>query len=567
MAPTRKARIAHLAGPTATIQNTPPLVTSNKARRKYGLAERPNPDGSPQRFDALRAQRLAKPATVYVECFSAHPLEADAAELYGPPDGYLDPKGVFHKERTGSADTAVYEIELSPEDGLYPLPYMARQADGAAWEEECASPGAPVEKARQGFFPDGSRSFEEIDRLSIGMNGLGNLISSIADVDFYRVLPPGGYTKGLPAARRTDAGNGDIAPEIRGKDFFAYKPYHLAVAPPRPALARMTNAVQEVLASGKYDGAIFTQGSPQVEESAYWFNLLIDTTVPICGNSAQRPQNEMSNDGPKNIVDSATYIASRVWADEAGRNRAGVIVLQEQRIFAAREVMKIDARPGGYVATGGHGGILGGMGYHGTPVLHYVPALRHTWNSDLAITKLPAATHAVAKGKSGIERIEVRIKSADGKLLDGAIPSVSIVKDGGFAGEEYLPSPADQADLHALIAHKLSLNRLAGFVLEGLVPYGTMTSSARQEVMQRAIYQGMPVARVGRGAPEGFADPHPYFIAGSNLGATKARLLLMACLMKFGSLPAARDPKNPTAKELAAIRDAVAAYQKVFDTH
>ena len=28
----RKARIAHLAGPNATIQNTPPLVTSNKAQ-------------------------------------------------------------------------------------------------------------------------------------------------------------------------------------------------------------------------------------------------------------------------------------------------------------------------------------------------------------------------------------------------------------------------------------------------------------------------------------------------------------------------------------------------------
>jgi hypothetical protein len=33
----RKARIAHLAGPNATIQNTPPLVTSNKARAKHNL--------------------------------------------------------------------------------------------------------------------------------------------------------------------------------------------------------------------------------------------------------------------------------------------------------------------------------------------------------------------------------------------------------------------------------------------------------------------------------------------------------------------------------------------------
>jgi L-asparaginase len=563
----RKARIAHLAGPTATIQNTPPLVTSNKARQKYGLKPRPNPDGSDQRFDVLRAQRLAKPATIYVECFSAHPLESDAAELYGPPDGYLDAKGVFHKERTGGDDKAVYEIEIGPEDGLYPLPYMARQADGSAWEEECTSRGAPPEKARQGFFPDGSRSFEEIDRLSIGMDGVGNLISSLADVDFYRVLPTAGYTKGLSADRRTDVGAGDIAPETRSKDFFAYKPFHLGESPPRPSLARLTNAVQDILASGKYDGAVFTQGSPQVEECAYWFNLLIDTTLPICGNSAQRPQGEISNDGPKNIVDSVTYIASRVWADEAGRNRAGVIVLQEQRIFAAREVMKVDARPGGYVATGGHGGILGGMGYHGVAVLHYVPALRHTFLSDVNMTKLPSSVLVAVAGKQGVERRDIAVKSADGKLLENAIPSVSIVKDGGFMSEEYLGHPSDEADLNALVAQKLGLGRLSGFVLEGLTPYGTMTSSVRQKVMEKAIYSGIPVARVGRGAPEGFADPHDYFIAGSNLGSTKARMLLMACLMKLGSLPPARDPDKPTADELSATRKAVAAYQKIFDTH
>ena len=34
-----KIRIAHLAGPTATIQNTPPLVTSSKARTRAGLPE------------------------------------------------------------------------------------------------------------------------------------------------------------------------------------------------------------------------------------------------------------------------------------------------------------------------------------------------------------------------------------------------------------------------------------------------------------------------------------------------------------------------------------------------
>src|ERR1700739_4991282 len=106
----RKARIAHLAGPNATIQNTPPLVTSNKAREKHGLPLRANPDGTPARFDVLRPQRLAAPVTVYVEQFSAHPLERDAAELYRPPPGYLDRSGAFHRERQGPDDVPVYEI-------------------------------------------------------------------------------------------------------------------------------------------------------------------------------------------------------------------------------------------------------------------------------------------------------------------------------------------------------------------------------------------------------------------------------------------------------------------------
>src|SRR5438309_1896205 len=147
-----KTRIAHLAGPTATIQNTPPLVTSNKARAKRGLPLLKDADGAPLRHDALRPQRLAAPVKVYVEQFSAH--------------------------------------------------------------------------------------------------------------------------------LRSDKGDGDIPPEVRGTHFFGYKPYHLAVAPPRPALAKATNDMQALVSSGDYDGVIWTQGSPQVEESAYWFNLLIDTILP-----------------------------------------------------------------------------------------------------------------------------------------------------------------------------------------------------------------------------------------------------------------------------------------------
>lgn len=562
-----KARIAHIAGPTATIQNTPPLVTSNKARARRGLPPRLNPDGSTPAFDALRAQRLAAPAKVYVEQFSAHPLEADAAELYGSPDGYIGADGAFRRERRSADDKPVYEVELRPEDGVYPLPYMAVQADGTPWEEECAAPGAPAAKARQGFFPDGSRSFEEIDRLSVGVAGTASLISAVAEVDFYRGLPPAGFTKGLPARRRTDVGEGDIPPETRGKDFFPYKPHHLAAAPPRPVLAKFTNDVQALAASGRYDGIMWTQGSPQVEDSAYWFNLLVDTDRPICGNAAQRPHGQISNDGPQNIVHSVEFIASRKWADTEGRNRCGVVVIQEQQIFAAREVAKVDARPGGYVATGGHGGILGQVSHAGRIALTYLPAYKHTYLSEVNLTRLPAAVSAVKKTGGGLRPVTVAVKDAAGKLLPDAIPVVSIVKDGTYSTLEVGDDPALELDLIASIDHKLGLGKLAGFVVEGLVPYGTPPSTARHRLMLKAAFSGLPVARVGRNAPEGFADLHEFQIAAANLTATKARLLLMACLMKFGSYPAARNPDQPTAGELAAIRNAVAAYQEIFDTH
>jgi hypothetical protein len=561
----KKVRIAHLAGPTATIQNTPPLVTSNKARAKLGLPLLKDADGVPLLHDALRPQRLAAPATVYVEQFSAHPLESDVAELYGPPDGYIGADGVFRKKRQNDSDRPVYEIELKPEDGLYPLPYMAVQADGKAWDEECTSPGAP--NGRQGFFPDGSRSFEEIDRMSIGVEGTASLLSSIATIDFYRGVPPGGFTKGLPAHLRADSGEGDIAPEVRGTHFFGYKPYHLAVAPPRPALAKATNDMQALVSGGDYDGVIWTQGSPQIEESAYWFNLLIDTTLPICGNAAQRPQGQISADGPANIVDSARFIQSRIWADDQGRNRCGVVVIQEQQLFAAREVAKADARPGGYVAAGGHGGIIGNISHTGRIALTYLPVFKHTYGSDLRLTSLPNTVKAVKRGPRGLEMVEVAVKDANGNLLPDAIPVVTISTDGGYSGMEYGHNVAPEIDLIASIDHKLGLGLLTGFVNQGLVPYGRTPSHTRAKLLLKATFSGIPVAATGRGAPMGFADPTDFQIAATNLTATKARMLLMACLLKFGSLPAAKDPDNPTKEELIAIHKAVAAYQSVFDAH
>ena len=162
-------------------------------------------------------------------------------------------------------------------------------------------------------------------------------------------------------------------------------------------------------------------------------------------------------------------------------------MLQEHQIFAAREVMKVDARPGGYVVTGGHGGILGGMGTYGVPVLHYVPALKHTYQSEVNLSKIPSAVLVTRATGDLIECVETKIRDANRDLFEAAIPSVTIVKDGGYYAEEYFDDPSVTTDLEQMLAQKLSTNRLAGFVTEGLTPYGVMTSAVRQTVLQRAI--------------------------------------------------------------------------------
>ena len=563
-----KPKIAVFSGPTATIQNSEPLVTSNKARENYGLPPRLNPDGTPMRFDVLRAQKLATAVTVYIEQFSAHPLERDAAELYAPPDGYLDSSGVFHKQPTGPNDKAVYAVTLRPEDGLYPVPYMARQANGQPWEIDGTEKNAPAELCRVPFFPDGSRLFEEIDRLGISDEGVGCLLTAKADFDFYRALPSGGYAKGRAFGERTDVGKGDIPAEVRGTDFFPYRPGYLRNEPPMAALARVTNVVQQALHSGKYLGGIWLEGSPFVEETIYWLNLLIDTHVPIVGNSSQRPHGAIGNDGDKNIVDSVDYITSKIWADESGRDFIGAVAILDEQIFTARDVQKADARPGGYVATGGHGGIIGRMGHPGTPQFSFKTVKQHTYTSAVNLSQLPKEVQGSRIQGSTAGTIAVPIKDSAGNLLSTAIPKVTIVKHARYLPEDTSGDASSEVDILARIEKNLRDAPLAGFIAEGSAPFGSM-SNAVDAALKRATFSGMPVVNVSRGNAAGFVDKsrHPLAIPGSNLTATKARLLLMACLMKFGSLPSAADPAHPTQVEIDAVKAKLGQYQEVFDTH
>ncbi|MEV8638023.1 asparaginase domain-containing protein [Streptosporangium sp. NPDC051023] len=547
-----RPRIAVFAGPTATILNTPDLVTSNKARARHGLPLRPS------RFDALRAQRLAAPVTVYIEAFSAHPLERDAADLYAPPDGWLDSDGTFHNERPSGDATPVYEVELHPDDGLYPLPYMARQADGSAWDETAATPLAPPGDTRQTFYPDARRLYEEIERFGLADHGTGAPLGSVADFEFFRAAPSGGYTTGPDAERH-------------GQDFFIYYPYHLQSEPGLTHLAKATNQVQAILSTGEYAGVQWLEGSPTVEETLYWLGLMIDTTVPLVGHAAQRRHQSLSADGDRNVVDGVKYIASGVALNERGEDRVGACVIVDELVYSARDVTKVDARPGGYEVTGGHGGVVVDLGGYSPPQLTYLPARKHTHCSDLRLTVLGEQVTGVTGAlEEGVSPVDVVVKDSSG-LVPASMPYVTITKYTRYAatgsGTDGSLITDDEVEILARIKANLAQAPLAGFVCEGMSPFG-MADPVRNAALSVAIFAGMPVVRTGRGNTGGMAyRTDPTFISGNNLTATKARMLLMAALLKLGALPPAANPFNPTTDERAATQQAVAQYQALFDTH
>jgi hypothetical protein len=334
------------------------------------------------------------------------------------------------------------------------------------------------------------------------------------------------------------------------------------------ALARLTNVVQKALGSGTYAAGIWLEGSPSVDETTYWLNLLIDTSVPICGNSSQRPHGAVANDGDRNIIDSVDYIISGIWRDDDGRDTVGSVLIVDEMIFASRDVQKADARPGGYVPTGGHGGIVGSIGQPGPPVLTYRPARLHTYTSMVNVNRLGASVEGVACVDNRVALVTVLIKDAAGELLGSAIPTVTFVKTGRYQPKGVPPTELPELEILGRIERNLNEAPLAGFVAEGSAPFGGMTA-AQDEALLKAVCSGMPVVKVGRGNAEGMVPRNPpyLYVSGMNLTANKARLLLMASLMKLGALPPAANPDAPTQDELAAIKTKLDEYQAIFDRH
>lgn len=82
------------------------------------------------------------------------------------------------------------------------------------------------------------------------------------------------------------------------------------------------------------DGVVITHGTDTLEETAYFLDLTLPSTVPVVVTGAMRSSNEVGSDGLYNF-----QTAIEVAADDASRGK-GVMVVMNDEIHTARYVTK-----------------------------------------------------------------------------------------------------------------------------------------------------------------------------------------------------------------------------------
>jgi L-asparaginase len=239
----------------------------------------------------------------------------------------------------------------------------------------------------------------------------------------------------------------------------------------------IARAVSSAAEDERVDGVVVTHGTLIAEETAYFLNLVVKTQKPIVLACSQRKHRTLSNDGDRNLVD-----ALRIARAPQARG-LGVLLTLAEEIHAARDVVKTNQRPGGFVSR--NGGLLG-----------------HVEADQVSFYRAPLRRHTAAS--------EFDIRSLQ------QLPSVDIVAT--YAGAGAVPIQA------------LAEAGSQGLVVEGFAFSGKPTA-AQETALLKLAERGLPIVCANRG--EGGrvpVSPDSPFVQGDNLSASKARILLMLAL-------------------------------------
>lgn len=100
------------------------------------------------------------------------------------------------------------------------------------------------------------------------------------------------------------------------------------------SIERIRRGAREAIEEG-VNAVVVTHGTDTMEESAYYLDLVLEADTPVIFTGAQRRPDEVSADGPANIL-----TAVRAGSDERITDAGGVYIAFDEKLHAARDVTK-----------------------------------------------------------------------------------------------------------------------------------------------------------------------------------------------------------------------------------
>jgi L-asparaginase len=229
-------------------------------------------------------------------------------------------------------------------------------------------------------------------------------------------------------------------------------------------------------------GIIITQGTNNLEESAFFLHLTVQSKKPVVFVGAQRPSTALSSDGWLNLYNAVRIAAS---PDSVGR---GVVLAMNDEINSARDVKKASA----YRVHAFQSPDLGVLGYADPDkVLYYRnPTRRHTVDSEFNASKIDTLPQVDVQ----FSYLEASGAPIDALVAEGA---KGIILDGSGAG-----SPSNQQTEAIKRAQAKGVIVVAttrtgtGRVLEtssrkksGVIPGDNLTAQKARILLQLALSQ------------------------------------------------------------------------------
>lgn len=131
---------------------------------------------------------------------------------------------------------------------------------------------------------------------------------------------------------------------------------------------------EEKIKKASVEGVVITHGTDTLEETAYFLDLTLNTSIPVVVTGAMRSSNEIGSDGLYNFISSL-----RVAACEEAKDK-GVLVVLNDEIHAAKNVTKTHTSNISTFQSPQYGPI--GIITKRKIIFHHTPLLREFYSID-----------------------------------------------------------------------------------------------------------------------------------------------------------------------------------------